>query len=363
MKKPCACSPKSTAYRPARPAPLLVVHLLIWSIVFLAPFLLVNQHRDEALRILPWLLFPLATVMAGFYTNYLVLIPRLLFKRWTFSFFLSNLVLFGVIAAINEIWRHYLQSHGLMQDHQQIFPIEFVIFRALFGMVVIGGVAVAVRMTRQWYTTEGERRLLEAEGLRSELSFLKLQLSPHFLFNTLNNITVLIDEDSVRAKESVLHLSKLLRALLYEAAQDTIPVQSELRFLESYIELMRLRFGPELDFQLQVDLADKHGRMAPLLLMPLVENAFKHGIDAGTASRVHIQITTRDGMLHYSSENTHRPKCSRDKSGSGVGLVNLRKRLHLLYQDRHTYTTEVVNDTYYTRLSLALEPRSEESPG
>jgi hypothetical protein len=340
---------------PFRPAPMVVVHLLIWCLVFLTPLIMLNQHRNDGWQFIPWLLFPLGSAMGGFYANYLFFIPRLLFQRRITIFLLANVVLFAGVSAFNEVWRYFLQSRGLLEQHSPFFSFEAAILRGFMAMIVLSGVAVAVRMTRQWYTSEGERRQLEAESLRSELSFLRLQLSPHFLFNTLNNITVLIDEDSQRAKNSILHLSKLLRSLLYEASHDSIPIESELRFLDSYIQLMRLRFGPELDFKMHVDIQDSSARMAPLLLMPLVENAFKHAIATGEQSIIHLHIATCDGTLYYEGKNSYRPKTHHDKSGSGVGLENLRKRLHLLYPKTHTYEVQVLENIYITRLSIVLQ--------
>jgi LytS/YehU family sensor histidine kinase len=198
---------------------------------------------------------------------------------------------------------------------------------------------------------------LELENARAELSLLKSQISPHFLFNTLNNILTLIDENAELAKQSVQELSKLLRSVLYESEADTIAIEREVEFLTNYCNLMRLRYGPDLNFKLETDLEEPNAPIAPLLLIPMLENVFKHGIGPSLEeSSINIKISSKKNKIIYESSNTYFPKTNQDKSGSGIGIANMLKRLELLYENRFSYDCKIAGSDYIIRLEISLAP-------
>jgi two-component sensor histidine kinase len=302
-----------------------------------------------------WLTVPLLSLMGGFYTNYFLFIPKLLSRRKFTLFLLANLALFAGVFALGGFWRSYMFITGLLPRHP-LPPIGIQMLQAVMGMVFIVGLAMAMRVTRDWFQAESRAERLEAESLRTELDFLRLQLSPHFLFNTLNNVVALIDLDAEKAKATVRDLSSLLRAMLYESDTEKVPLLKEIDFLKSYVRLMLLRYGNDLNFQMSLDLdpEDDHLQIAPLLLVPLVENSFKHSILPGQKNEISIQIRTRQGRLFYRSENSYHPKTSSDKSGSGVGIQNLQKRVALLYPDRSFYDNKIEGGKYKIQFELEL---------
>lgn len=195
----------------------------------------------------------------------------------------------------------------------------------------------------KWITTEKERKQLEQERTEAELKNLKNQLNPHFLFNTLNNIYSLIAISPERAQSAVLELSKLLRYVLYENTQPYVPMEKELEFNHNYIELMRLRLARHVQVDVNIPTGLCRGyKIAPLLFITLIENAFKHGTSASTRSFVKINMSEPSpGVIECDIENSSFPKNETDKSGSGIGLK--------IYPD---------NSNFYTRENIICMPRA-----
>lgn len=202
---------------------------------------------------------------------------------------------------------------------------------------------------------------MERENLKSELSHLRYQLQPHFFFNALNNIYSLMDSSPAKAKESIHGLAKLMRHILYETKDERITLIKEVEFLENAIRLMKLRLTDMVS--VKVSFPEKVGsqQIAPLLLIPLVENAFKHGVSTLLPTSIFIEMKLEDSTLFFNTSNTHLKKPQTDHSVSGIGIVNMKKRLELLYPGRFTYKQEIVPDTdkivgelYTTELSIQL---------
>jgi sensor histidine kinase YesM len=334
----------------------LLIHPFLWMLLYMVPALIhagLDRQGDRIFYL--WLIVPLLLLMGGFYANYFLLIPKLLSQRRFTLFLLANLGVFALVFALGGFWRSYMFITGLLPRHP-LPSLGIQMLQAVMGMVFIVGLAMAMRVTRDWFHAESRAERLEAESLRTELDFLRLQLSPHFLFNTLNNVVALIDLDAEKAKATVRDLSALLRAMLYESDTEKVPLLKEIDFLKSYIRLMLLRYGDDLDFQMSLDLEQegKDLQIAPLLLVPLVENSFKHGILPGAQNEISIHIKTQNGRLFYTSENSYHPKTSSDKSGSGVGIQNMRKRLALLYPGKSFYDNKIEAGKYKIRFELNL---------
>ncbi len=199
------------------------------------------------------------------------------------------------------------------------------------------GLAVAVRMTERWYRDEKKRNEMEKAATEAELVALKSQVNPHFLFNTLNNIYSLIQIDQDKAQEAVHDLSGMLRYVLYDSEKPSVPLSKETGFLKDYIKLMSMRCSSNvtLDVSLPETGSDKH--VAPLLFIPLVENAFKHGISTSEPSSIKIALKDEGEYVSFLVENTSFPKNDSDRSGSGIGVKNLQRRLDMLYPGEHTF--------------------------
>ncbi|MGB5555242.1 MAG: histidine kinase, partial [Flavobacteriaceae bacterium] len=187
--------------------------------------------------------------------------------------------------------------------------------------------SIAVKSTKRWVKTEAERKEAENVKLQSELQHLHYQLQPHFFFNSLNNIYSLVDSSPDQAKSSIHSLSKLMRYMLYETNMELVPLSKEIDFMKKYIDLMKLRVSDKTMVNYSFPSEETPIRIAPLLFISLIENAFKHGVSATKTSQIDITMTCYDGTIKFSVENTNFPKKTEDKSGSGIGLQNLEKRL------------------------------------
>ncbi|OON66829.1 sensor histidine kinase [Hymenobacter sp. CRA2] len=209
---------------------------------------------------------------------------------------------------------------------------------------------------------ERERQELEKQHLAAELSLLKAQINPHFLFNTLNNIYSLATAHDVEAPAAtaVLQLADLMRYLLYESATDTVPLRKEIEHLRNFLSLHLLRLpgaGPErLRFEVAPELAEANLPVAPMLLLPLVENAFKHGDLTARPHAVELELTQNGAELVFSVQNRRRAPRPGPPQPGGVGLSNLRRRLHLLYPSRYGLHIEETADYYRATLTLVLTP-------
>ena len=236
----------------------------------------------------------------------------------------------------------------------------------LFGAAVLGtfivGSASALRITGDYVRGQRNRRELERQQLLTELAMLKTQINPHFLFNTLNNIYSLTSRKSDKAPEAVLRLAEIMRYLLYESSTDTVPLSWELAHLRSFLDLQRLRLAASAQeaIVLEIEGADPDCAhpIAPLLLLPLVENAFKHGDLTARPVAVHISLhLAADGLLRFSVLNRVAPADAErelPRQPGGVGLVNLRRRLELLYPNRYALDVQTTPEQH--RVTLVLLP-------
>ena len=251
-------------------------------------------------------------------------------------------------------------------DLRLMNPSTLDVIGLVVGLYVVVFVAVAANLAVRWHTLriehdEAERARLEAElALReAELDRLKTQMQPHFLFNTLNNLYGLTLEGSDDAPEVVLRISEMLDYVLYRCNEPLVPLQAEIEHLKTYLELERLRYGDRMSIQLRVDGELPAGRIAPLLLSPFVENAFKHG-QAGTASSeawVDVRVGADDaGMLCFEVENSTTSQPAEECDAAGIGIENVRRRLRLMYPDVHELAVDQWPGRHVVRLRVPIHP-------
>jgi LytS/YehU family sensor histidine kinase len=227
-----------------------------------------------------------------------------------------------------------------------LFNLSFV------ELVMISGLALALKAYRMRGRWREQEELLVREKLESELKFLKAQINPHFLFNTLNNIYALARKQSADTADAVLKLSKLMRFMLFESRQDSIPLEEELRLIDDYIELERLRYGSKLQLELNRSIDDPSARVAPLLLIHFVENAFKHGAgESRFGVRIKINFVLKQGVLTASIINSVEDHEINNKPG--IGLANIRRQLELLYP-KHSLDLQRTNNEFHVQLTIPL---------
>ncbi|MCF0055119.1 sensor histidine kinase [Dyadobacter sp. CY356] len=193
---------------------------------------------------------------------------------------------------------------------------------------------------------------MEKEKTRTELDLLKLQLNPHFFFNTLNNLYALSLQQSPKTPESILQLSELMRYVIYKGQQPLVRIEEEVRYLTDYLHLQQLRLRKNLDLQFEKNKIESQQTLAPLLLIVLLENAFKHGIEVSEdAAFLRLELSCENERLYFRCENSFEPQPSNE---SGIGLSNLKRRLLLLYPEKHRLDTFIKNNTFTAVLELDL---------
>lgn len=341
----------------------IAIHLLGWGLLLVFPLLMRWQNREETVT-LSWYLGYIAvplSCMVVFYANYLLLIPRILFRRSWSRFILLNILLVIVVWYAGRLWWDFYIANladAIPRPPKKDRDLPHLMFfaRDMMSYALTVALAVAIKMTSRWQQSERQRHEAERRRSEAELANLKNQLNPHFLFNTLNNIYALIEVAPEKAQHAVHELSRLLRYVLYEDGPAMVPLEKELEFLRSYIDLMSLRTGKNVTRTIRLSADDPQASVAPLIFISLVENAFKHGVSPTEASFIDIDIHTESGNIVYRTANSNFPKNDTDRSGSGIGLRNLERRLKLLYGSHYTFTRGVKDNAYRCELILPVKP-------
>ena len=327
-----------------------LIHIVGWSIVLAFPYFILNRS-DTSITWGQYLhhgsIVPLSFLIV-FYVNYCLLIPRYLFRGCTKQYLLINLLLILLIGAGAHWWQEYTFRSMVTESPRPrpMGPPRLMFFlRDIFSMVLTVGLSAAIRLTGRWRQVEAARREAEQQRVEAELKNLRNQLNPHFLLNTLNNIYALIAFNTEKAQTAVQELSKLLRHVLYDNQQDTVPLCKEADFIRNYIGLMRIRLSANVTVDTRLDIhPDSRTPIAPLIFISLIENAFKHGISPTQPSYIRICLTEQDDTVCCDIRNSYHPKTQADKSGSGIGLEQVKRRLELSYPGMYTWQQGVDTD-------------------
>ncbi len=342
----------------------LILHVLCWAVLIIVPVFFHSSNDDWGTvwnRYIRWLGNPLIYLMV-FYLNYLWIVPRFLLKKKDWKMFiLANILVIVAGLCLIDLW-HWCAVQFLPEVNPDRPKKPFFRFPRYFwttlALLLIIALAVAVRMVQRWHHIEEARKEAEAARAEAELSNLRNQLNPHFLLNTLNNIYALIAFDQNKAQTAVGELSKLLRHVLYENQQDFVPLCKEADFMRNYIELMKIRVTDNVKIDANINVQPNDSTpVAPLIFISLIENAFKHGISPQGTGEIKIDLSQANGDITCEIHNTCYPKRENDKSGSGIGLEQVSRRLELMYPDRYTWEKGKSDDgkEYYSRITIKKE--------
>ena len=325
---------------------LFVAQVLLLSLVMLSPGLIsyVTTHDMQlvwdSLWVSAWWLAPAVCI---YLMNFYFLIPRYWLLKRRCIFLLVNAILIPV-----------LNVHLLLNDMgslPQLYKAGYVSF--LFIAMLVNLMAIGIALSIRYVMRQSEKKQKEVEA---ELAWLKNQINPHFLFNTLNNISSLTQIDADKAQDTVMQLSDLLRYAMYETNKPKVPLDGEVEFMRNYIELMKLRCNEMTTVSGQWSIVNGQSEVAPLLFISLIENAFKHGMNSNAPATIDISLTQQDDTLVFTSDNTNNPKPTKDRSGSGIGLENTRRRLDLLYPGRYKWEQTVTPENiYHVRITINIK--------
>jgi Histidine kinase len=345
----------------------ILLHLLGWILFFIAPVLLSPGPVWFSLTFenVVSLLVRNGTLIVLFYFNLFYLTPFVLKKKGVVLFFSILIILILLVSFFNAGFHQYfVEGRGLgmrppppgdrppfgpMRNHPPMMFASTTFSSLLITLIVVGLSSLLVLLD-DWSKAQAEKQEQQLQKIAAELTALKLQISPHFLFNTLNNIRWLVRSKSERAEDAVVKLSHLLRYILYQAEAEQVDLEKEINHLIDFIELQKMRLvnHDSFLFSIEGDLTGKN--IVPLLLLPLVENFFKHGDFTGSFQN-RISISVAEHQLLFKSEN--RIALS-DEKQNGIGLNNVKRRLALHYQDRHVLKYSSKDSMYYQELELIL---------
>ncbi|MDX1544640.1 MAG: histidine kinase [Christiangramia sp.] len=335
---------------------IISLHLVFWLLVviyFAWGFGLDIDPKRSFLNALFFLPGHLIMVYSLLY----FLVPRFLLKRKFWQFFLGFIILVSICASYTVIAQLSVNSVGVLQG------ATLSVGRNILPFVHVGAIAASIKLLKHWYFQR--KQTIEAEQQRTlaELKLLKAQLHPHFLFNTLNNLYSHTLEFSPKSPEIVLKLSGLLRFMIYESNTPRIPLEKEIELLRNYISLEQLRYGERLDISVSVTGPIDKYQIAPMLLLPFLENAFKHGTSRQIDQCwISFNLSLDNSIMTFKLVNSIEPNLKEDplKVG-GMGLENVMRRLRLLYKDQYHLETNKLEEVFVVDLELSLEILQEDN--
>lgn len=345
----------------------LTLHTLAWIIVIIIPLYLNNAFGGGNLHRLYEFYLHTFSAAVIFYLGYLWLVPKYFLQDKKFTYVI---IVIGLILATHYITNFIEESYLFDPIQDEKFreamksvtgkdenfrpPMKaFGFFNHFISSILLSGFAIGLGVMEKLKQNEKKQKELEKEKLNSELAFLKNQISPHFFFNTLNNIYSLIGIDGPTAQDSVLKLSKLMRYLLYESEHGETMISSEIDFMNNYIDLMKLRLSSRVELNIDFPKEFSDFAIPPLLFVPFIENAFKHGINSRDRSFINISMEIDNDKISFNAENSI-GKSSQvgDLQHSGIGLENVRKRLGLLFPGNYELKIEQDESVFHVELFI-----------
>jgi len=332
------------------------MHALFWALFLALPFLLrpVAENNTPQADEKPFGMYYLHFLknflwIALFYFNAYFLIPALFYQKKYGRYIIA------LLSSLLFVWLADRFMFTLFIEGFEYKVRNFLFFNLpVFIFIVLA--STAFRTIRDRIIEDSEKQEQQTENLKTELSFLRSQVSPHFMFNILNNMVALARKKSDILEPSLIKLSSLLRYMLYETDEDKVLLDKEVEYLQSYIDLQRLRFGKNMQINTQLQQTDIAYTIEPMLLIPFVENAFKHGVGLIENAQIDIDLKVEKDQLYFSVRNKYNDTNvneQKDKT-SGIGLANVKRRLNLLYHKDHLLNIDKKDGWFTVSLQLKL---------
>lgn len=327
-------------------------HVLFWLFYFILwiflyePAVGFNKAFENAFMII------LLHGSAAYFNNY-YLVPVFLRLRQYFMYFVSIFLTISFICFVHIVFLLWADTIDDTEKYS-LWTVEFFINDAISISYTLA-ITMTLMFFKQWFEKDRLADKLEKLNIETELKYLKSQINPHFLFNSLNSVYALTLAKSDKAPEVILKISDILRYILYEGGEKVVGLKKEIEYIGNYLELEKIRFGNRLDTKLEIN-GDPSGKeIAPMIFLPFVENSFKHGVNSNIGnSFVFINFDIYETGLTFEIENnlpSHKPSESPDYQG-GIGITNVKKRLNLLYPGKHTLVIEESEKTYNVKLQI-----------
>ena len=330
-----------------------LLYLLLLSVIFAVAGAQIRKTSLNLPSLFPLIILCVVPNLAAFYTFYFLLFARFLVRQKIFA-----LVIFGAAVCLVSAFLGAALSLVFFGFEQAIFADarEFAALAAsLFAIAAIHGViALVIRGFIEWYTEIKLKEELARKNFEMESALVKSQINPHFLFNTINNIDVLITKDAKLASLYLNKLSDILRYMVYETRAEKIPLATELGYIEKYIELQKIRTANRDYVNFQMTGAALNLIIAPMILFPFIENAFKHTENKKNSSSILVRISIEKDRLVFECENSYQANAGEKQDFGGVGNALVKKRLELLYPEKHSLETSASGEIYKVKLTLSV---------
>lgn len=340
---------------------LITLHVAGVLLYTLSPMFFNAMRSSRFEQIQLSFIFHNALIASFFYFNMLVLIPKVQKDRGWFAYVIVALL---CVAAFT-MFSHYARDLFFPREFRR-FPVDrirtppnrilqYIGYSLPFLMAWL--FSTSVKFSMDFFRMERRRKETENEGLRSELGVLRSQISPHFMFNVLNSLTALARKKSDDLEPVIIKLSQLMRYSIYHggsvdpSGQGRVPLETEIEYLENYIDLQKLRFGQHVSVKFEKNVLQPDYRIEPMMLISFVENAFKHGVALVPEPVIEISLHCTDGVLKFAVKNKFVPHSVQDET-HGVGLKNVKRRLELLYEDRYELTISEQEPWFTIHLNL-----------
>ena len=339
---------------------VVLLHLSFWCVhVSFFLYQVISHQRDADIH---WgTVFSVVAVQALFamligYLNYFIFLPTFLKDKKLGKYLVEFLLTFAVLISIRLALGRFVVD-GFTGGNEYMYTSRYVIqvvTTNLFIVIFLGMIRFAV----DWFEFEARQKTVENERLTAELNFLKAQINPHFLFNTLNNLYYLAYTQSSNTTEIIAKLSQMMRYMIYDSNYPLVPLTKEIEYMENYISLERLRLNEQIPIRMTVEGGNPHDFLiAPLIFITFLENAFKHGVSNNHPKAwVNVDIQLNGRECTYRVENSKIPfaKNPEAEQKSGIGLQNVKRRLELSYPGKHSLTVENLEERYFVQLKIQL---------
>lgn len=328
------------------------LHITFWMLIFWVPYVLLPSIQGPQIpgrgapSVNTFIYINSAKCVFWifvFYFNAYFLVPRLVYPKKYIQYVFSLITVLAALSLLEYILLLFL-------DQTIRFRIGSFLMFNLFPYLFIVASGTAFRVVRDKTSEEKRLKEKEAENLKSELLFLRSQVSPHFMFNVINNIVSLARKKSDEVEPSLIKLSSLMRYFLYESNNDKVPLEKEVEYLRSYIDLQQQRFGKNVNVQWHSEPIDYGYEIEPMLLIPFVENAFKHGIVQNGI--IDINLSAHQGVLKFKVMNRYLLQNEHKDDTSGIGLANVERRLRLLYPFTHSLMVSKQEEWFIISLEI-----------
>jgi two-component system, LytTR family, sensor kinase len=340
----------------------ILTHIIVWTIFLCLPYIfrpkpMMGADLQDPLReyfLTRYLLFNVLLIII-FYFHALWILPSLLKKKSIYLYIILVIALFALFMLLREL---FFTRPIPTQFRGMIPPRGFDLFRpdrieSMFLFFFIMAVSAGIWLVQEWKNAEKKAKLIEEERISMELSFLRSQINPHFLFNTLNSIYSLALVKSDATPDAVMKLSDMMRYITHDAHAETVALETEVQYISHYVELQKIRLGDNVNVVLKLNGNFSQQYIVPLLLMPFIENAFKYGISSHEPAPVNIEISLENNLLNMKVSNRIFPDRKQGDSRR-LGITNTRQRLELSYPGRHQLKISDNKQVFLVNLQIRL---------